>query len=197
MARKAGLVWAALAVAGLVGAATFTATSPSAVWAQQVAGPLASVKVGVRRITETQYRHAIADVFGPDIKISTRFEPEKREEGLLAIGSTHLSLTPSGFELYFALATSISDQALSDARRGDVVGCRPKDPRKADEVCARQFVEKYGKQLFRRPLAEAQTTARVKTASLGAQQAGDFYAGLKLALSSLLMDPDFIFRIHR
>ena len=57
---------AALLAAGLVSAVVHAAPS---------------LKVGVRRITETQYRHTIADVFGPDIKIEARFEPEKREEG--------------------------------------------------------------------------------------------------------------------
>lgn len=37
----------------------------------------------------------IADVFGPDIKIDARCEPEKREDGLFAIGSAQLSLTSS------------------------------------------------------------------------------------------------------
>jgi hypothetical protein len=72
-----------------------------------------SIKVAVRRITESQYRHTIADVFGPEIKINARFEPEKREQGLLAVGNAELSLTSPGFEQYFALATSISDQVLA------------------------------------------------------------------------------------
>src|SRR5215472_17324048 len=75
------------------------------------------IKVALRRITETQYRHTIADVFGPEIKINARFEPEKRVDRLLAIGSAQLSLTSSGFEQYFALASSISDQVLDEKRR--------------------------------------------------------------------------------
>lgn len=195
MATKAGLVCATLAITALLGAATFTTTTPSPVWAQ-ASTPLAPVKVGVRRITETQYRHTIADVFGADIKINARFEPEKREDGLLAVGSSHLSITASGFEQYFALASSISEQALAEPRRATTVTCTPKDVRKTDEACARQFVGRYGQQLFRRPLSEAETAARLKTASVGTQQSGDFYAGLKLALTSLLMDPDFIFRME-
>ena len=50
-------------------------------------------------------------------KINARFEPEKREDGLLAIGAARLSLTSSGFEQYFALASSISDQVLEEKRR--------------------------------------------------------------------------------
>ena len=154
------------------------------------------IKVAVRRITETQYRHTIADVFGPEIKINARFEPEKREEGLLAIGSAQLSLTSSGFEQYFALASSISDQVLGEKQRTACVPCKPANPTQADDACARQFIERYGERLFRRPLTESETLARLKTASMGAKQGADFYSGLKLVLTSLLVAPEFLFRVE-
>src|SRR5690349_5290156 len=49
-----------------------------------------------RRLTESQYRHAIADTFDPDIVINARFEPERREDGLQAVGSAQLSVTTTG-----------------------------------------------------------------------------------------------------
>ena len=150
----------------------------------------------IRRITESQYRHTIADVFGPGIKINARFEPERREEGLLAVGNAELSLTSSGFEQYFALASSVADQALGEKQRATLVPCQPSNPKQADDQCARKFIEVYGERLYRRPLKEFETLARLKTASIGAERSGDFYAGLKLALVSFLIAPDFLFRIE-
>ena len=141
------------------------------------------IKVAVRRITESQYRHTIADLFGSQIKINARFEPEKREERLLAIGSSELSLTSSGFEQYFALASSISDQVLGEKQRAASVPCKPDDPNQANDACARQFIDTYGERLFRRPLTETETLTRLKTASTGAKQSGDFYAGLRYGLA--------------
>ena len=155
-----------------------------------------TIRPAFRRITESQYRRTIADVFGPGIKINARFEPEKREEGLLAIGSAELSLTSSGFEQYFALAISISDQALGEKQRATSVPCKPVNPDQADDVCARRFIEIYGERLFRRPLTEPEILARLKTASVGAERSGDFYAGLKLALTSVLAAPEFLFRVE-
>ncbi len=155
-----------------------------------------TIKPAIRRITETQYRRTIADVFGPGIKINARFEPEKREEGLLAIGSAELSLTSSGFEQYFALASSISDQALGEKQRTTTVPCKPADPKRADDSCARQFIESYGARLFRRPLTESETMTRLKTASAAVERTSDFYAGLKLALTSLLIAPEYLFRVE-
>lgn len=151
--------------------------------------------VAARRVTESQYRHIIADVFGPEIKLNARFEPEKREDGLLAIGSTQLSITPTGFEQYYALARSIADQVLDPQRRDASVGCKPVDPKAADDACAAAFVRRYGDTLFRRPMTEAEVAARVATARKGGE-AGDFYNGLKMALVSTLVAPQFLFRIE-
>jgi hypothetical protein len=154
------------------------------------------IKVSVRRVTETQYRHIIADTLSPDIKISARFEPEKREDGLFAIGTAQLSLTSSGFEQYFALASTIADQAMSEKLRDKVVPCKPADATKADDACTRQFVEVVGQRLFRRPLTEAEAQARMKSATVGAIQSKDFYTGLKLSLVSMLVAPEFLFRVE-
>jgi hypothetical protein len=177
-------------------AGIFAIAIPANSAAEQSSAQLPPVKVAIRRVTESQYRHTIADLFGSEIKINARFEPEKRDEGLLAIGTPQLSLTSAGFEQYFALASSIADQALSDKQRDKVVDCKPADATKADEACARQVIAKYGERLFRRPLSDAETSARLKTASVGATQANDFYAGLKLALTSLLVAPEFLFRVE-
>jgi hypothetical protein len=191
------LVTKTLSVCALLGAIFLGSVSVQADTAgRPAAATQPAIKVGLRRITETQYRHTIADVFGPAIKVEARFEPERREEGLLALGSAMLSLTSSGFEQYFALARSISEQVLSEKSRDTAVSCKPVDAAKADDACASQFVAHYGELLFRRPLTAAELQSRLKTAALGASQAGDFYAGLELALTSLLVAPDFLFRIE-
>jgi Protein of unknown function (DUF1592)/Protein of unknown function (DUF1588)/Protein of unknown function (DUF1595)/Protein of unknown function (DUF1585)/Protein of unknown function (DUF1587) len=183
------LVHVGLAATFAIGTAALAATSsaPSAD---------ASRTVAARRITESQYRHIAADLFGPEIRINARFEPERREDGLLAIGSAQLSLTSAGFEQYFALATTISEQVLAEQRRMTAVPCRPADAAKADDACAREFIESYGERLFRRPLTNAELLPRMKTAALGSTQSRDFYAGLKLALTSLLVAPEFLFRVE-
>lgn len=193
--RTVGLLCATLIAAAPAVTPAVAAASASQA-AEQSAPERKPIRVAFRRITESQYRHSIADVFGADIQVNARFEPEKRDEGLLAIGTPQLSLTSSGFEQYFALASSISEQALSDNRRDAVVGCRPANTAKADEACARKFVAACGERLFRRPLTDVEIATRLKTASIGAQQSNDFYAGLKLALTSLLVAPEFLFRVE-
>ncbi|MDO9521444.1 MAG: DUF1592 domain-containing protein [Pseudohongiella sp.] len=155
------------------------------------------VVVAVRRLTEPQYRQSIEDIFGEDIQITGRFEPERREIGLLALGSATLSLTAAGFEQYFNLSLDISRQVFSEQMRHAVMPCAPASPAEFDRVCAEQFISTYGEQLFRRPLSSAEVEARLDAAALGTEQSGDFYTGLQLALSSMLTAPEYLFRIER
>jgi len=193
-----GSVWKAQATVAAVCAGLLLTPSSSAVTAGKAAAAApAHVTVASRRITESQYRNAIADIFGRDIKLNGRFEPGKREGGLLAIGNSELSITSGGFEQYFALARSVADQALDPKRRDAIVPCKPADPKAADAGCAAAFVQKYGALLFRRPLTAADVAGRVAVANRGATQAGDFYEGLKLSLVSLLMAPEYLFRIEQ
>src|SRR5215471_18043876 len=126
------------AVVGLIALTTASAQVPKS-------PAVRPMKVALRRITETQYRHTIADVFGPEIKINARFEPEQRVDRLLAIGSAQLSLTSSGFEQYFALASSISDQVLDEKRRAASVPCKAAEHTRArvrtDDACTTLFIE--------------------------------------------------------
>ena len=41
----------------------------------------------IRRLTETQYRTAIADIFGSQIVVASHFDPILRTDGLLAVGA--------------------------------------------------------------------------------------------------------------
>lgn len=165
--------------------------------ADDVAMPLdQTTTVAVRRMTESQYRHTIADVFGPDVQINARFEPEQREGGLLAIGSAMLSLTSSGFEQYFGLGMDIATQVLTPERQGQIVPCVAERPNEYQADCARQFVSAYGERLFRRPLSEAEIDARLATVQVGAEQAGEMLHGLRLALVSMLVAPEFLFRVE-
>lgn len=167
------------------------AFSPQAFAAKAQVAADATQMVATRRLTESQYKHTIADIFGNDIVIKGRFEPERREDGLLAIGAGMLSISASGFEQYYAMAKGIADQVLDDKHRDKFVACGST----ADEACTREFVKKYGRLLFRRPLSEEEITARVQLAA-SETASGKPIVGRKLALTSLLTAPQFLFLIE-
>jgi len=155
------------------------------------AGPMA-----MRRLTERQYRQTIADVFGEETEIPGRIEPDNRQLGLFAVGSTQVSVTASGFEQYESISRSIAEQALAPEKRDSQVECAPSDPQAPDDECARAFIARIGRQLLRRALSEEEIESRVAVAADSAATLGDFWAGLEDALAMLLLSPDFLFRIE-
>ncbi len=177
---------AALLATWTVGEAVQAATEPA------TSGGAATV----RRLNPDQYRRSIEDIFGPGIKIPGRFEPDVRDEGLLAIGASSVAVTPSGMEQYDLKAREIAAQVLAEDRRKSALACESPSPTAFDEACARQFISKYGRLLFRRPLDDGELSSVLTLTRLTAQKAGSFYKGLEFGLARLLVSPNFLFRIE-
>src|SRR5580658_5364163 len=102
----------------------------------------------IRRLTESQYRASIADIFGSDIAIVGRFEPGLRAEGLLAVGTSQAGISSFAFEQYDASAQGIAAAVVSEERRSKLVPCQPHSQGRFDDACAKQFVQHYGQALF-------------------------------------------------
>lgn len=159
---------------------------------EAVAAPAA-----MRRLSATQLQRAIRDAFGEDIEIVGRFDPEVRQARLLAVGSGRMSLTPSGFERSEALAQSIAEQVLAEERLDRRPGCTPAPGTHRDDACTAEFIATIGEKLLRRPLDHQEISPRVKSAGRAAEQWQSFDKGLELALISLLVSPEFLFRVER
>jgi len=153
----------------------------------------ASQVVGLRRLTQEEYRNSIADIFGPEIEIRGVFEPTIRVGGLEAASTAVLSVTPAGFESYTKMADSIAEQVAGGKFRARLA-CKPQLASTADDDCARQLLRHYGLLLFRRPLTPDELQSRLALSHALAVRQKDFYAGLRYGLASLLQAPDFLFR---
>lgn len=164
----------------------------SSVEPASVGGPLA-----MRRLTATQYKQTVADLFGSDIKVAGRFAPDARRDGLVAVGSSWGTTTPSNFEQLESMALTIAEQVLDEEHRARWVPCEPDSVAAADDVCAEAFVRATGPRLFRRALTQQEVQTRVAIAANATRSTGDFYAGLRFALASLLLAPEFLFRVEQ
>ena len=148
----------------------------------------------VRRVTKDQYAAIIADVFGADIEIKGRFDPDVREGGLLAIGTSHVSVTPSSIEQYDSIGRGIAAQVVDERHRAQLFGCKPASPTAPDDACAGQFLGEVGRQLYRRPLTEAELKAQVAVANEAGKALSNFYDGIATSLAIMLESPRFLFR---
>jgi hypothetical protein len=152
-----------------------------------------SYAVSLRRLTEQEYRNSIADIFGKEIEVRGSFEPTIRSNGLAAVSTASLSVTPMGFESFSKMADDIAAQVTAEKHRASLP-CAPKDAKASDDVCARKIISHYGLLVFRRPLTDAELDNRAGLSRRITEQTHDFYAGLRYSLSMLLQLPDFIFR---
>ena len=152
--------------------------------------------LAMRRLTKAQYRNVMSDVFGPGIELAGRFEPENRRNGLIAVGSAQATITASGFEQYEGMASEVARQALLPERRKDWLPCIPSNAEAADPACSKAILEEVGPLLLRRPLRESEIRARAALADQAATEFGNFYTGIASTLSSLLVAPEFLFRLE-
>src|ERR1700755_1567546 len=86
-----------------------------------------------RLLTADQYRNIVADVFGDDIDLGGRLEPDLRADGLVAVGATQISIAPAGMEQYDAMARAVAAQILDANHRAGVLSCRPATVAEFDE----------------------------------------------------------------
>jgi hypothetical protein len=146
------------------------------------------------RISSSQYRRTIANIFGSSIVISARFEAEERENGLVAIGALNNSVSEDGFERYHEIAKDVAGQVVDKRHRDVLIPCAPKSVTAGDDTCAGKFLATTGRLLYRRPLKKNELKALVAVAKDTASRKKDFYAGISTSLVDLLISPDFLFR---
>jgi hypothetical protein len=184
----------AVALAAIFGIGLTGVTFHAEAAPNNVIAPSKTEVAGLRRLTESEYRNSIADIFGSNIRVEGRFEPGRRVGGLLSASSAILSVTPAGFEAYSKMADSIAAQVVDEKNRAKLVPCKPKSASAPDDVCAIRFLTQYGFLLFRRPLTPEEISRRVALADDMTKSSGSFYTGLRYSLATLMSAPDFLFR---
>jgi len=147
----------------------------------------------VRLMNQDQYINSLGYIFGPDLRVDTRFAPMRRTDGLLASGAAFAGVTAAQLEQYQRTASLVSGAVVDTEHRDFLIPCKPKDEKAADAACATQFLSATGRLLYRKPLEKAKVEAFVEEANAGATKLNDFYAGLAVALEGMLLSPEVLF----
>jgi hypothetical protein len=151
--------------------------------------------VQLRRLNEQQYRNSVADIFGADVDISGRFEPELRNGGLLALGSSVATVTPFGFEQFDVMARSIASQFVEKVRLNPKQYCARITKSAWSSKCTVALLRDYGRKVFRRPLTEKELNTYTEISQNSLVSETDAYAGLESSLAGMLISPAFLFRM--
>lgn len=150
----------------------------------------------MKRLSESQYRAIIADVFGEQISIAGRFDPLKRIEGLKAIGAKAASVTPFGLEEYGRMARSIAAQVVNSDNRAVLIPCASQDQSQFNKTCADEFLTRVSTLLFRRPLEDSEWQLLAVAVQQSFDIQGDFFGAIASGIEWLLMSPSFLFIVE-
>ncbi len=149
----------------------------------------------LKRLTLDQYTNTVHDLFGDEIVVSDRFEPDATAEGLLQVGAGVYALSSYGVERYEDAAYSIADQALADdAVRVRLVPCVAAAAQ--DDTCTRAVLDPLGRRAWRRPLTPEESDRLVALTGLAGSTLGDFDQGLAFGIAALLQSPNFVYRVE-
>ena len=148
----------------------------------------------LHRLTLSQYRNVLSDLLGIDmVPAGLEIDLDARLNGLLSIGSTQQPMSPRATEQMEQVVNSMLTTLFADPqRRMQLVGCDP-----AQGACLGDFLSRFGRRAWRRPLSADEQRRLVTLAQMGTSKTnGDAWAGPRYAVAALLQSPHFVFRVE-
>lgn len=157
----------------------------------EVVGEIVPAPAALPRLTESQYRNALADLFG-DALPELQVEPDTSPYLFVSIGAASTALSELGTQQYEENADAITHYVFSDPLRRTVfAGCQVTAP---GDACVRATLETFGRRAFRRSLSAAELDAWTAVATDTSQPDG--WEGLRLGIAGMLQSPSFLYRIE-
>lgn len=142
----------------------------------------------LRRLTREQYDNAIRDLLGGEGQPSQALSPDEK---LGAFYSNAVSpVTRLSVEQYRDSAEDLAAAAVT-RQLDTLTGCSGAS-QNAD--CAAQFIQSFGRRVFRRPLS-TEETARYR-GLFDANAARSFGEGIRVVLETLLQSPNFVYHLE-
>lgn len=141
----------------------------------------------LQRLSRAQYAHSLRDLLQVDFDRSLLSEDEK--VGIFA-GNTVATVTDLSVEQYIAAAERVAKQA--QPRLEALAACdRAKS---GDATCAAQFIEKFGKRVYRRPLSAEERSSY--EALFNEFKGAGYTDGLRVVVQTMLQSPNFLYRVE-
>ncbi len=145
------------------------------------------------RLTNDQYRNTVAAALGsqPDSKVFLPFGYIAAADRYPTLARSY-TMTDDELGAAFTAAEQVADQLVQADKAGCIAANLAGD---GIADCVKKTVQQIGATLFRRPVTadEAATYAKLTTDNLGALKGGR-QAAVALAVATMLMSPDFLYR---
>lgn len=149
----------------------------------------------LRRLLARQYRNAIRDLLGEGAALAVTPPPDTDVNGFEAIGAAQLAVNDDAVSKYESSARAAAAAAMGDIGRIDgYVDCSPEEP--GDAACHSNFVARFGRLAWRRPLDQEEINRYSAIGVLAAEAYGDFHAGVAHSIAAMLQSPSFVYQIE-
>ena len=146
----------------------------------------------LRRLTRTQFRNAVRDVFGVEVDVNA-LDADSWNGNFAVIGAATVVTSERGVEQYHTAIEKAVDAVFADsAKRDQFIGCTPNGAQ--DDACARGFIEALGLRAWRRPLESAEVDRLAAVASKAATELDSAVEGVRWATVALFTSPNFLYR---
>lgn len=146
----------------------------------------------LRRLTRTQFRNAVRDVFGVEVNVN-ELDDDSWNGNFAVIGAATVVTSERGVEQYHTAIEDAVDAVFADsAKRDQFIGCTPSGAQ--DDACVRGFLEALGLRAWRRPLETAEVDRLAAVATKAATELESAVEGARWATVALFTSPNFLYR---
>lgn len=154
--------------------------------------PFTPAPAMLRRLTRTQFRNAMKDVFGYAVDVNT-LDADSWDDNMATIGAGVVVTSDQGAEQYDTAVEAAVNAVFSDTtKRSTFLGCTPTG--QSSDTCLRGFVQKLGLRAWRRPLASAEVDQLATVAASASTTLGSAVEGARWATVALFESPNFLYR---
>jgi hypothetical protein len=145
----------------------------------------------LRRLTRTQYRNSIFDLFGIEVD-TLMLDSDGYSGDFAATGAAKVVTSNLGAEQYQSMAEQVVEQIFADdLRRQELVGCTPSA---GDDECTSGYLERLGRRAWRRPVSSEELLRLLDVSRLAATELEAPIEGAKWATVAIIGSPNFIYR---
>ena len=146
----------------------------------------------MRRLTRLEYRYTIEDLLGLKTDVHQTFSEDDPNSGFFSNQAANIS--GDVLDQFSRAAADLAVQAMA--------GLRERYPcdrsAEGDEVCARNFIESFGADAYRRPLTSADIERYMGLfGEARADLSLNFEDSMRLLVETFLQSPNFLFRIEQ
>lgn len=146
----------------------------------------------LRRLTRTQFRNAVKDVFNVEVNIG-ELDADSWNGNFANVGAATVITSERGVEQYNTAVETAVNAVFADAtKRMQLIGCTPTG--RDNDTCIRTYLQTLGSRAWRRPLESAELTALVTLATKAATDLGNAIEGARWATVALFTSPHFLYR---